>query len=393
MIPNRPILYLTLPSLALILGFVWLRRKKGVDCDTGGDKQSKHTKKANNSSVELADSYNKKATDQTTALYLNHSQSLPITTQNNQSTLNSSIDSDKSGSSSSNSSLDNKLGKSAPIDIAPNPRSPPKRLTEEQIDSEILKLKLQESDYKNLRSIEELEDFEAGSTPADSPLYRKKFSFAPKQPKIEPVIVKASMAAKISPENSFAESKYTKVEENDDEQRDSANQSPIGDDTEAVKLADTVAKSSELNVDDQQSTPTRNPPIASPPLSLCSLHSADSGKGSSPPHSVGAPSVCYDFLIPHSLIGHLIGRKGQFVNHIKAKTGANVIVKRHPQSKKAKVCTIEGVQTEIDAALKMIRTKLPERKYPFFSVDRVTLTSDNTVVPSFDPAVMHVSSC
>lgn len=407
-LPNRPILLITLPSLALLLGFVWLRRKKSF-CDTGGDKKDKKTAttKSKSSAEQIS----------CTSLlnYLNHSESLPITQSNiNQaSNLNSNQKGQKSGtssgSSSANSSFENKLGKSAPIDIAPNPRSPPKRVTEQQVDHEILKLKIQEADYKNLLSIQELEDFEAESTPADSPFYRNKFDLSLKhEPKVEPVIIRATMAAKISPENSFAESKYTNIESGDDEPRDSANPSPspaVGDDKAsgaveqsndgAVKQQNQestegagVGTSTEIIVDENQS-PTRNP-IASPPLSLCSVHSGDSGKGSSPPNSIGAPSLSYDFLIPQTLIGILIGRKGQFVNNIKTKTGANVTVKKNPHSKKSKICTIDGTQAEIDAALKMIRTKLPEKKFPYLTLDRIAPTPESTIVPTFDPSVLHL---
>jgi A-kinase anchor protein 1 len=212
------------------------------------------------------------------------------------------------------------------------------------------------------------------------------------------------MAAKISPENSFAESKYTSVESGD-EQRDSANPSPVAnggvnekpkDDQQSQangsdqKVDDSVTTPTEIIVDENQS-PTRNPPpIASPPLSLCSLHSGDSGKGSSPPNSVGAPSITYDFLIPVNLIGIIIGRKGQFVNNIKAKTGANVIVKKNTHSKKSKICTIEGTQVEIDAALKMIRTKLPEKKYPHLTLERIVSAPESTLIPSFDASVLHL---
>jgi A-kinase anchor protein 1 len=106
---------------------------------------------------------------------------------------------------------------------------------------------------------------------------------------------------------------------------------------------------------------------------------------------VGAPSTQYDFLIPQTLIGILIGRQGKFVKHIKTKTGANVLVKKNPQSKKSKICTIEGTQAEIDAALKLIRTKLPEKKFPYLTLDRIASTPESTLIPSFDASVMHVS--
>lgn len=50
----------------------------------------------------------------------------------------------------------------------------------------------------------------------------------------------------------------------------------------------------------------------------------------------------HQFLIPQTLVGLLIGKHGSFVNQIKAKTGASVYVRRHPDSVKQKICAVEG---------------------------------------------------
>lgn len=212
MISNRPILYLTLPSLALIIGYVWLRRKKSgrAVCDTGGTGQrsSSSNKSCKLLGEGLGDNQelsNQASSSAYSAHSSQHSESLPIgtpqqhqkqlklkivqqTTPGNQSSAGKQ-NSQSPGSAASSSSL----GKSAPIDIAPNPRSPPKRITEQEIDCEILKLKPQESDIKHLRYIEEPEiDWDDSPTPADSPLYRARFDLSRNQPKIEPVVIKGN---------------------------------------------------------------------------------------------------------------------------------------------------------------------------------------------------------
>lgn len=50
----------------------------------------------------------------------------------------------------------------------------------------------------------------------------------------------------------------------------------------------------------------------------------------------------HQFIIPQTLVGLLIGKHGSFVTQIKAKTGANVYVRRHPESVKQKICAVEG---------------------------------------------------
>lgn len=50
----------------------------------------------------------------------------------------------------------------------------------------------------------------------------------------------------------------------------------------------------------------------------------------------------YEFDIPPSLVGRLIGRYGTFVNKIKSLSGANVLVKRHSKTNSLRTCAVEG---------------------------------------------------
>lgn len=418
MISNRPILYLTLPSLALIIGYVWLRRKKGgrAVCDTGGKNQSSSSS-SNKSCKLLGEGLgdNQELSDQASSAYSahnsQHKESLPIgTPQQNQKQLKlkiaqqttpgnqSSGDKQQSQSPGSAASSASSLGKSAPIDIAPNPRSPPKRVTEQEIDCEILKLKPQESDIKHLRYIEEPEiDFDESPTPADSPLYRARFDLNRSQPKVEPIIIKGTMEAKISPENSFRERKYTQTESDDSVhliEKEQMNGSGA-EETKVVSENGCVMLQEDAEVVATTEMPKKSqtqPQIASPSLSVCSMHSGDSGQGSSPPQSVGAPQITFDFVMPPSYVGALIGFRGTIITNIKEKTGANVIVRKGSHGpKKQKVCSIEGTQSEVEAALKMIRKQMPEKRYPYMSMERIFVTPDNKVVPTFNASTLHVS--
>jgi A-kinase anchor protein 1, mitochondrial len=373
MIPNRPIIYLAIPSIAAVLGLVWYRRKQSVHCDTGGGESKKVKNKKLDTITESGEFDRIRQHPQ--------SDSRPITKNSN----NASSQNNKEAAGS------DKFGKSAPIDIVPNQRSPPAPYDPKLLDAELLKLKIQESDLKNLRSIEEQDDFESVSPVLPGSAEIRKFHrFAnTAQQKIDPpVVIKANMnAAKISPKGSFAPEEPTKFAngkpEEKDEGRESANQSPVED-----------KKTDDCKPDGGHTSPTaRQPPIASPPLSLCSIQSNDSGKGSSPPHSVGAPPTSYDFIISSNLVGHLIGRKGSYVNRIKDKTGANVVVRRHPESSDFKVCSIEGTQQDINGALKMIRERLPEKLYPNLTLQRVYFANQYSIVPlrAVETNCLHVS--
>lgn len=91
--------------------------------------------------------------------------------------------------------------------------------------------------------------------------------------------------------------------------------------------------------------------------------SSDSGKGCSdvatPPSrtpvgggsvsgDVPGPSV-YEFVLPQALVGKLIGRHGAFVQQIKSKTNASVLIKRHPDTGKLKICAVEGKHCMVQA--------------------------------------------
>ncbi|XP_018330991.1 A-kinase anchor protein 1, mitochondrial isoform X2 [Agrilus planipennis] len=127
-----------------------------------------------------------------------------------------------------------------------------------------------------------------------------------------------------------------------------------------------------------------------------SMGSSDSGKGGSdvvtPPPSrtpacdgsvsgdVPLHSI-YEFLIPQNLVGRLIGRQGTFVTQIKEKTRAHIVIKKHPDNPKLKVCQIEGTQLEIDTALEMIRDKFPEKRYPELTLEQVSFLPPVSTVP------------
>jgi hypothetical protein len=49
----------------------------------------------------------------------------------------------------------------------------------------------------------------------------------------------------------------------------------------------------------------------------------------------------YEFEIPQALVGLLIGKYGAFVNQIKVKTGASLLIK--DRDRRCKLCAIEGI--------------------------------------------------
>lgn len=54
-------------------------------------------------------------------------------------------------------------------------------------------------------------------------------------------------------------------------------------------------------------------------------------------------SSVYEFVLPQHLVGRLIGRHGCFVQEIKKNTNASILIKRHPDTQKLKICAVEGM--------------------------------------------------
>lgn len=360
MVPGRPLLYLSLPGVAFILGVFWFRRRnknrKENGDDTDGKKDALQQK---NDKEEITKSNIKNVHCTPTAI---PSKSMNIN--------GSSVNDD-------DNSTTILFGKSAPIQIVQNGRTSPIKQSQQQIDSEVLKTKIQDAENKVLRSIDE--DFENLSSPVDLPdSVNNRVSFYSRSThgkKDEPVVIKATRTPKISPENSFLESKYTKESEQNNNSKgcDSNNQKP----KEVNEPEIAKDKKTETNINEK-----RNVDAASPSLSLCSMQSGDSGKGSSLPRSeANRGKTSYEFFFPTSLIGQLYGRKRTFINQIESKTSAKVTVRKNPFSGKLKICVIEGIETEINAALMMIRQRLPVKRYPNFTMQRIHFALPQTVVP------------
>lgn len=155
--------------------------------------------------------------------------------------------------------------------------------------------------------------------------------------------------------------------------RDSANHSPV----------DTMlpASPSLSSVSDNQSDSDSGKggsDVATPPPAQQQQHEQDdietSGAASKTAGDLSsADNSVYEFVIAQQLVGRLIGRHGAFVHHIREKTNARILIKRHPDTgSKLKVCAIEGTPSEVDAALAMIRDKFPTKRYPELSLERVS---------------------
>ncbi|KAI8432527.1 hypothetical protein MSG28_013524 [Choristoneura fumiferana] len=393
MVPCRQLFMWSVPSIAVLLGIFWFRKKREfAKSDPGGRERIKCLQE------ELAEA------------------------------LKAEIE---ANSASPVGRAERSIIKSSPIDIVPrgssSQRSSSLELTDEEIDLEIEKIIRKKSLDKDKRASY------VGSQ-------KIVMSLAPKQGSF---IVKESPLKQLSvnePEMALKKNDFEQISCQSDgdtnvgiskEVSGSLEASPpsctrfesassTGDTIEESTTVDTEELQTNNNLDDQPSdssdsgnnrystTPTRriserdsanhspvDPILASP--SMChfsdnhSEGSSDSGKGCSeaaspPPAGMNIVPAegglrVHQFLISQALVGLLIGKQGSFVTQIKAKTGASVNVRRHPDSMKQKICAVEGTQSEIEAALDMIREKFPEKRFPNFSLQEISAELCQRLVP------------
>jgi len=77
--------------------------------------------------------------------------------------------------------------------------------------------------------------------------------------------------------------------------------------------------------------------------STCAVYNSFTAYSKSVGSVMPGHAMIYEFEIPQSIVGRLIGRHGSFVNKLKSSTGANIIVKRHHMTNSMKICAVEGM--------------------------------------------------
>nr|CAD7431376.1 unnamed protein product [Timema monikensis] len=152
-------------------------------------------------------------------------------------------------------------------------------------------------------------------------------------------------------------------------ERDSANHSPA----DVMLGSPAISNFSDVHSEGSSDSGKGCSDVATPP-------SRTPASGSSVAGDLPIPSV-YEFVLPQFLVGRLIGRHGTFVHQIKEKTNASILIKRHPDTTKFKICAVEGLQMDIEGALEMIRQKFPLKKYPNITLEQVCFMPTGPIIP------------
>ncbi|XP_023947873.2 A-kinase anchor protein 1, mitochondrial isoform X2 [Bicyclus anynana] len=375
MAPCRQLLMWSVPSIAVLLGIFWFKKKREyAKSDPGGREKIKSLKE------ELAEALSAEA---------ELIQASPL------------------------AKIERSLIKSAPIDIIPNGsgslRSSPLEMTDEEIDLEIEKISRKKSLEKekrmSLNPESKMEQFlplnnsvivAHATTPCLS--FKSEIIFNKNDDNMTNEHIEDNNANIHIDEDILVDSVPLQPDSTkcDDVSEDIATEESTVTDNEDLTVNNNVEESNnvEPNESGNRFSASQNrtiserdsanhspvdPMLASP--STCNFSdnhsegSSDSGKGCSEaasPPPVNINMRIHQFVIPQTLVGLLIGKFGSFVTKIKAQTGATVYVRKHPDLSKQKICAIEGTQGEIEAALEMINEKFPEKRFPNFSTQEIS---------------------
>lgn len=374
MIAGRPLLFLSLPSLALIVGLVWYRRKFKPDAGDRGGEKSKECESRAIMSRGVSTAEQEPDMRQTS--------SLPIQQSGNSGGDGAENWENCSGSGHSSAGS----SRSAPIDIVPN-KSPTKGDDATDLLGRSHLLEQDDEEFSFSPSIDL-----PGSVVSRYPSNLRKFNQMMMEPTKEPVVIRPTKAAslqsgyfRVPDENGNANVESSPPQKQSPQQQQTHcndDDRVNGNNSLVVATSHNDASSGDDAFDRKPETfDERNGQTGSPPLSICSVRSEDSGKGSSPPHSVGQSTSMYEFLVPAFLVAGMLGKDGTFVKHVKKKTGANVIIKRNPDTHISKICTLEGSQQEIQDALVVIRDKFPLNRFPTLTLQRIEISRMEKVIP------------
>ncbi|XP_074643675.1 A-kinase anchor protein 1, mitochondrial-like [Tubulanus polymorphus] len=125
--------------------------------------------------------------------------------------------------------------------------------------------------------------------------------------------------------------------------------------------------------------------------SISSDGSNDSGKGGSVMDVVNnAEDIqVYQFTFPSDLCAMLVGRRGRTVNGIREESGASIALLRNIYSRDTQICSIEGTESQIQAALVIIKRKFPQRKFP--GIDYRQINAAPPASPMLSPELMQLN--
>uniref|UniRef100_A0A8R1I621 Tudor domain-containing protein n=1 Tax=Caenorhabditis japonica TaxID=281687 RepID=A0A8R1I621_CAEJA len=82
----------------------------------------------------------------------------------------------------------------------------------------------------------------------------------------------------------------------------------------------------------------------------------------------------YEFEIPNSLVGLIIGVKGKTIKELSTRTNVRMLIRQHHATDKVKthqICQVRGKRDEINHCLQMLRRRFPPARFPELNLQPV----------------------
>ncbi|CAB3401551.1 unnamed protein product [Caenorhabditis bovis] len=86
------------------------------------------------------------------------------------------------------------------------------------------------------------------------------------------------------------------------------------------------------------------------------------------------PTPMYEFEIPNSLVGLIIGIKGKTIKELSQRTNVRMLIRQHHTQEKVKthqICQVRGKREEINHCLQMLRRRFPSPRFPELNLQPV----------------------
>jgi len=132
--------------------------------------------------------------------------------------------------------------------------------------------------------------------------------------------------------------------------------------------------------------------------------SADSGRATGGPacspfdnhHSEYEPMPMYEFEVPNTLVGLIIGVQGKTITELCSRAQVRMLIRPHhtvARFESHQICSIEGKRNNINKCLHMIRYRFPQNRFPDLNLQPVfppNVADPQTNVPGSEPTTLSL---
>ncbi|KAI6177268.1 A-kinase anchor protein 1, mitochondrial [Aphelenchoides bicaudatus] len=135
-----------------------------------------------------------------------------------------------------------------------------------------------------------------------------------------------------------------------------------------------------------------------------SADSGDSGRATGGPncspfdnqHSEYEPMPVYEFEVPNTLVGLIIGVQGKTISELCTRANVRMLIRPHynpARFESHQICSIEGKRKNVNKSLHMIRYRFPQNRFPDLNLQPVfppNVLDPQTAMPGAEPTTLSL---